>query len=131
MRETAVRLKLNPVRSIVEGKRVVLVDDSIVRGTTTSHIIKLLKEVGAKEVHVRISSPPYRFPCYFGIDTSSRGELIAANNTIDETRDIIGADSLYYLKQSSLTKILADKGIPICVGCFDGDYPVKIPNMNL
>jgi len=131
MRETAVRLKLNPVRSIVEGKRVILVDDSIVRGTTTSHIIKLLKEVGAKEVHVRISSPPYRFPCYFGIDTSARGELIAANNTIDETRDIIGADSLYYLKQSSLTKILADKGIPICVGCFDGDYPVKIPNMNL
>ncbi|HZW49500.1 MAG TPA: amidophosphoribosyltransferase [Bacillota bacterium] len=128
MRQTAVRLKLNPVRSIVEGKRVLLVDDSIVRGTTTTYIIKLLKEVGAKEVHVRISSPPYRFPCYFGIDTSARGELIAANNTVEETRKIIGADSLHYLSQSALTRILAERGVQLCEACFDGNYPVRLSN---
>lgn len=125
-REIAVKLKLNPVRKLVEGKRVLLVDDSIVRGTTMRHIIHLLREVGATEVHVRITSPPYRFPCYFGIDTSARGDLIASRRSVDEVRQALGADSLHYLKEETLVQIMKEQGISVCMACFNGDYPVPI-----
>ena len=124
-RETAVKLKLNPVRQLVEGKRILLVDDSIVRGTTMRHIISLLKQVGAKEVHVRISSPPYLYPCYYGIDTSARGDLIASGRTVEEIRQAIEADSLHYLSQDTLTSIMADNGLQVCQACFNADYPVR------
>ena len=130
-RTTAVRMKLNPIEHIVQGKRVILVDDSIVRGTTTKHIIRLLKEVGAKEVHVRITSPPYSFPCPYGIDTATRGELIAANNSIEEIRQTIQADSLHYLKQETLEDIFKKNNIPICSACFDADYPVRLPELTI
>ncbi|MGE5653125.1 MAG: phosphoribosyltransferase family protein, partial [Bacillota bacterium] len=126
VRQTGVKLKLNPVRKVVEGKRVVLVDDSIVRGTTTKHIVNLLREAGAREVHVRISSPPYRHSCYFGIDTSSVSELIAACRTVDEIRTLTGADSLHYLGIDSLETTLSERGVSLCLACFNGDYPVKI-----
>lgn len=126
IRQTGVKLKLNPVRRVVEGKRVVLVDDSIVRGTTTKHIVNLLREAGAREVHVRISSPPYTHSCYFGIDTSSRAELIAANKSVEEIRSLTGADSLHYLSIDSLSDTLAEQQVSLCLACFNGDYPVKI-----
>ncbi len=126
VRQTGVKLKLNPVRKLVEGKRVVLVDDSIVRGTTTRHIVNLLREAGAREVHVRISSPPYRHSCYFGIDTSSASELIAVSRTVEGIRELTGADSLHYLGIESLEATLSERGVSLCLACFNGDYPVKI-----
>ncbi|HHY96263.1 MAG TPA: amidophosphoribosyltransferase, partial [Firmicutes bacterium] len=105
-RDLAVRLKLNPLRRVVEGKRVVLVDDSIVRGTTSRHIVNLLREAGAREVHLRISSPPYRFPCYYGIDTSARGELVAAEKSVEEIRSMVRADTLGYLSIEGLGRAL-------------------------
>lgn len=124
LRELGVKLKLNPLKSLVEGKRVVLVDDSIVRGTTCRYIVGLLRSAGAKEVHVRISSPPYRFPCYYGIDTSSKGELAASSQSVEEIREAIGADSLVFLDMSDLKEVLG-KGISgFCYSCFDGNYPV-------
>lgn len=136
-RDLGVKLKLNPLRRVVEGRRVVLVDDSIVRGTTCRHIVALLKEAGAKEVHMRISSPPYRYPCHYGIDTSSRAELIAASRSPSEIEEIVGADSLRYLSLEALVgSINADRdgaaaGRPfpggLCLSCFDGDYPVEVP----
>ncbi len=124
LRELAVRLKLNPIRSIIEGKRVVLVDDSIVRGTTSKKIIKLVKDAGAKEVHMVISSPPIFYPCYYGIDTSGRGELIANEYKIDEICKKIGADSLTYLTLDGLKAALG--GSDYCTACFDGSYPIEI-----
>ena len=125
-REIAVKLKLNPVRKLVEGKRVLLVDDSIVRGTTMRYIINLLKEVGAAEVHVRITSPPYRYPCYYGIDTSARGDLIAASRSEEEVRVAIGADSLHYLREETLARIMSEQGISVCLACFNGEYPTCV-----
>lgn len=124
MREAGVRIKLNPLRRLVDGKRVVLVDDSIVRGTTSRHIIGLLRAAGAREVHVRISSPPYRYPCYYGIDTSSRGELIASAMDVDEIRKTIGADSLAFLEVADLEEVLGKRVGSLCYACFTGDYPV-------
>jgi len=126
-RELAVKLKLNPVRKLVEGKRVLLVDDSIVRGTTMRYIIHLLREVGATEVHVRITSPPYRYPCYFGIDTSARGDLIASNRSVEEIREAIEADSLYYLDIETITRLMGNEGLSLCLACFNGNYPVSVP----
>lgn len=125
MREFGVRIKLNPLKSLVQGKRVVLVDDSIVRGTTSRYIVGLLRSAGAKEVHVRISSPPYRFPCYYGIDTSSRGELIASSMGVEEIRKAIGADSLAYLEVRDLEEVLGKRVGNFCYACFTGEYPVK------
>lgn len=123
-------MKLSAVRGIVEGKRVVMVDDSIVRGTTSKRIVKLLKEAGAKEVHVRIASPPMSNPCYYGIDTSNKGELIASNHSVEEIREIIGADSLAFLSNQALEKsIVSDRDIEqygICNACFTGNYPTEI-----
>ena len=123
-RQNAVRLKLNPIRSIVEGKSVVMVDDSIVRGTTSGKIVTLLKEAGAREVHVCISSPPVKEPCYYGIDTSVRKELIASTHTEEEIRQYIGADSLHYISLAGLKrglKKLNPEGM--CYACFNADYP--------
>ena len=126
MRENAVRIKLNVLRSTVEGKRVVMVDDTIVRGTTSKRIVSLLRKFGAKEVHVRSSAPPFMWPCYFGTDVSSRDQLVACNHTMDEIRDLIGADSLGFLSIGALGKIIPNARCGYCDGCFSGKYPVDI-----
>ncbi len=121
-RRTAVRMKLNVLGGIVKDKRIVLVDDSIVRGNTMRQIIETLREAGAKEVHVRISSPPFISPCYYGTDVPSRAQLIAAQHSDEEVRKTIGADSLAYLRQTDFQTMLGD--LPVCAACFDGNYPV-------
>ena len=126
-RQDAVRIKLNAIRSTVEGKRVVMVDDSIVRGTTSAHIVRLLREAGAKEVHVRLSSPPFTNVCYFGTDVSKRETLIAATHTVEEIREIIGADSLGYLPLEACDKIASGSKCKFCKGCFTGEYPIDPP----
>ena len=130
LRERGVKMKLSPVRGVVEGKRVVMIDDSIVRGTTSKRIVKMLREAGAKEVHVRISSPPIKHPCFYGIDTSNSGELIAANHSIEEMREMMGADSLEFLSPEGLKKgIGRDSNQPNCgqcLACFTGEYPTEI-----
>jgi len=125
-RESKVRIKLNPVAATVTGKRVVLIDDSIVRGTTSARIVNLLRDAGAKEIHMRVSAPPFMHPCYFGTDIDSRDKLIACRHTVDEIRQIIGADSLGYLSVGSV-KMLADNTQGFCTACFTGDYPCKPP----
>jgi amidophosphoribosyltransferase len=127
IRQRGVRLKYNPLRDAIAGKRLVVVDDSIVRGTTQRAIVAMLREAGAAEVHVRISSPPVAWPCYFGIDFPSRAELLAGNLTIEEIRQSIGADSLGFV---SLPGLVAATGLPggrLCHACFDGDYPIPVP----
>ncbi|AXQ79675.1 amidophosphoribosyltransferase [Streptococcus chenjunshii] len=130
LREQGVRMKLSAVSGVVKGKRVVMVDDSIVRGTTSRRIVQLLKEAGAKEVHVAIGSPPLAYPCFYGIDIQSRRELIAANHTVEEIRHIIGADSLTYLSIEGLIKSIGlDTDAPnggLCVAYFDGRYPTPL-----
>ncbi len=121
------KVKLNPVREVLEGKRVVVVDDSIVRGTTSKKIVKMIKDAGAREVHMRISSPPTAWPCFYGIDTPTREELIAAHKSVDEIRDYIGADTLGYLSHEGLYWF--EKKGPrewFCDACFTGDYPVEL-----
>ncbi|ADL08250.1 amidophosphoribosyltransferase [Thermosediminibacter oceani DSM 16646] len=127
LRNLGVRLKLSALKDVIKGKRLVLVDDSIVRGTTSGQIVRMLKDAGAKEVHVRVSSPPIGFSCYFGIDTSSRRELIAASYTVDEIRKFIGADSLGYLSLEGLIKSTGLGADNLCTGCFSGDYPLQVP----
>ena len=126
LRDLGVKLKFNPLPQMIEGKRVVLVDDSIVRGTTTPQVIKLLRKAGAKEVHMRICAPPICYPCFFGVDMATRWELIAARKTIPEIRDFIGADSLGYLSIDGLIKSVALPRDTFCLACFTGDYPVPI-----
>ena len=126
-REDKVRIKLNPIASVVKGKRVVMIDDSIVRGTTSQRIVKLLRDAGAKEVHVRVSAPPFLHPCYFGTDIDSRDHLIACNHTTEEIAEIIGADSLGYLSVDSVHKLAVGCGCTFCDGCFTGNYPVAVP----
>jgi amidophosphoribosyltransferase len=128
-RESAVRVKLNPLRQAVEGKRVVMIDDSIVRGTTSDRIVRMLREAGATEVHMRVSSPPFLYPCYFGTDIPEREQLIAYNRTQEEVRGVIGADSLAYLKMERLGQIVED--LPVCNGCFTGKYPVDPPTEDI
>ncbi|WP_085993307.1 amidophosphoribosyltransferase [Oceanobacillus senegalensis] len=128
LRELGVKMKLSPVRGIIEGKRVIMIDDSIVRGTTSKRIVKLLKEAGAKEVHVRIASPAITDPCFYGVDMSTKDELIAANHSIDEIAKIIGADSISFLSEEGLQRaILKDNSINqgICMACMTGKYPVQ------
>ncbi len=128
-REAAVRIKLNVLKATVAGKRVVLVDDSIVRGTTSANIINMLREAGATEVHVRISSPPFINPCYYGTDIDSKDKLIACKMTIDEIRQKIGADSLGYLSLDGVKKIAqCTTGCDFCTACFDGIYPAGVPS---
>jgi amidophosphoribosyltransferase len=122
-----VRIKLNPVRSIIEGKRVVLVDDSIVRGTTSRKIVGMIRAAGASEIHMRISCPPTVSPCYYGIDTPRRSELIGANYTVDEIRDFVKADTLSYLSLDGLRKAVGPKSGNYCTSCYTGEYPVAAP----
>lgn len=133
LREKGVRMKLSSVRKVVEGKRVVMIDDSIVRGTTSGRIVKILREAGATEVHVRISAPPVKNPCFYGIDMSSKDELIAAYRTKEEIREYIGADSLEFLSMEGMMKAIDLKNngsaSDYCLACFDGEYPTEIcPN---
>lgn len=122
-RAKSVRIKLNPLCTSVKDKRVVMIDDSIVRGTTCDRIVKMLRDAGAKEVHLRISSPPFMWPCYYGTDIPSRGELIACNHTIEEIGKIAGADSIGFLPVESLPEIMMNKNCGYCDGCFTGKYP--------
>ena len=124
-RDTAVKLKLNPIRSVVEGKRVIMVDDSIVRGTTSGKIVKMLRNAGAKAVYMCVSSPPIGYPCYYGIDTSVRKELIAATKSVEEIREYIGADGLHFLSLEGLKKsVSAVSADSMCYACFNQAYPV-------
>ena len=127
MRQRGVNMKLSPLREEVRGKRLVVVDDSIVRGTTTRQIVSLLRRAGAREIHVRISAPPIYHPCFYGIDTSIETELIASRMDVEQIREFIGADSLAYL---SIGGVLSAIDLPrdrFCFACFDGDYPVPVP----
>ncbi|HVL81469.1 MAG TPA: amidophosphoribosyltransferase [Actinomycetota bacterium] len=131
LRQQGVRLKLNPLQEVIEGKRLVVVDDSIVRGTTSREIVEMLRKAGAREVHMRISSPPVAWPCFYGIDTANRDELIAANASPNEIRGFIGADSLGYL---SLDGMLTSTGVAterFCHACFSGGYPIPVPTETL
>jgi amidophosphoribosyltransferase len=128
MRALGVRMKLNPLRDNIDGHRLVVVDDSIVRGTTTRAMIRMLREAGATEVHLRISSPPYRWPCHYGMDTGDRGELLAANLTVDEIRDYLGVDTLAYLELDRLVDATGATGAGFCHACLTGDYPIAIPD---
>jgi amidophosphoribosyltransferase len=130
IRDFGVKLKLNPVRSLLEGKSVILVDDSIVRGTTSRKIVRMVRQAGAREVHMRISCPPTISPCFYGVDTPNKSELIAANNSIDEIRRFIEADSLAYLSMNSLQKSVADTRGEYCYACYTGNYPTDFVNID-
>ena len=128
-REIGVNVKLNPLKRNVRGQRVILVDDSIVRGTTSKRIVEMLKLAGAKEVHMQISSPPIKFPCFFGIDTPSHDQLIGSKNSVEKIRKLIGADSLHYLSIEDLLKTVEGAACNFCVGCFNGNYPEDVGNL--
>jgi amidophosphoribosyltransferase len=127
IRQLGIRLKLNPLRSAIAGKRIVVVDDSIVRGNTQRALVRMLREAGAVEVHVRISSPPVQWPCFYGIDFASRAELIASGLSVEEIRASIGADSLAYIELDSLMEATTVPGDRLCRACFDGKYPIELP----
>ncbi|HEX6462906.1 MAG TPA: amidophosphoribosyltransferase [Vicinamibacterales bacterium] len=127
IRHFSVKIKLNPVRSVLEGKRVVLIDDSIVRGTTSRKIVKMVRAAGAKEVHMRIACPPTISPCFYGVDTPSKSELIAATHSTEEIREFIGADTLAYLSLEGLLKSVTPEGGSYCTSCYTGNYPVAFP----
>jgi len=124
MRDFGVRIKLNPVKEMIRGKRIVIIEDSIVRGTTIRTRIKNLRELGAKELHLRVSCPPIRHPCYYGIDFSSKGELIAANHSVEDIAEFIDLDSLHYLSVDGLLEAM-DQNTNYCLACFEGDYPIQ------
>ena len=126
IRDLGVKLKFNPLPQMLDGKRVVVIDDSIVRGTTTPKVVGLLRRAGAKEVHMRICAPPIRYPCFFGVDMATRAELIASRKTVPEVRDFIGADSLGYLSIDGLIKAVALPRDIFCLACFTGDYPIPV-----
>ena len=128
-RESSVRVKLNVLKEAVNGKRVIMIDDSIVRGTTSDRIVKMLRDAGAKEVHMRVSSPPFLHPCYFGTDVPAEEQLIAHNRTIEEIRQVIGADSLAYLKTERLGEMIG--GMGHCTACFTGKYPIAPPTEDI
>lgn len=128
-RESSVQVKLNALREAVAGKRIIMIDDSIVRGTTSDRIVRMLRDAGAKEVHMRVSSPPFLWPCYFGTDVPAREQLIAHNRTVEEICKIIGADSLGYLREERLEQIV--EGRSICKGCFTGKYPLEPPTEDI
>ena len=128
-RESSVKIKLSVLESVVKGKRIVLVDDSIVRGTTISNLITMLRKAGATEVHVRISSPPFLYPCYFGTDVPSNKQLIASSHSTEEIRQQIGADSLGYMPIEELQNMVGD--LPICRACFDSHYPMEVPKQDI
>jgi amidophosphoribosyltransferase len=126
IRERGIRLKLNPLRDMIAGKRIVVVDDSIVRGNTQRAIVGMLREAGAAQVHVRISSPPVQWPCFYGIDFATRAELIAGGLAVEQIRESIGADSLGFISLAALTEATTLPAQRLCRACFDGDYPVPV-----
>ena len=127
LRERGVKLKLNPLPDSIRGRRLVVVDDSIVRGTTTRQIVAMLREAGASEVHIRITCPPIRWPCFYGIDMSTRAELVAADLAVEEIRAYVGADSLGYLSLEGMVRATGAPGDDFCRACFDGEYPIPVP----
>jgi amidophosphoribosyltransferase len=127
IRHFSVKVKLNPVRSILDGKRVILLDDSIVRGTTSRKIVKMVRAAGAKEVHLRISCPPTISPCFYGVDTPNRSELIAATHSLEDIRKYVAADSLAYLSLEGLRRAIGAKQSAYCTSCYTGVYPVAFP----
>jgi amidophosphoribosyltransferase len=129
IRDFGVKLKLNPIRHLLEGKRVILVDDSIVRGTTSRKIVRMVRGAGAREVHLRISCPPTKSPCFYGVDTPSLAELIAANNSVEEIRRFVEADSLGYLSLGALREAVNDDHHDYCYACYTGDYPTELINI--
>jgi amidophosphoribosyltransferase len=129
IRDFGVKLKLNPVRHLLEGQRVVLVDDSIVRGTTSRKIVRMMRQAGAREVHLRVSCPPTISPCFYGVDTPTKSELIGANNTVEEIRRFVEADSLGYLSLASLRAAVGDDKHEYCYACYTGDYPTELINI--
>jgi amidophosphoribosyltransferase len=129
IRDFSVRIKLNPIKDVLKGKRVIVIDDSIVRGTTSKRRVQAIRMAGAKEVHLRISSPPVRFPCHFGIDTPKRTQLIAANKKIEEIRTYVGADTIGYLSIDGMMSAIGENvGCQYCSACFSGKYPIKVQN---
>ena len=129
IRDFGVKLKLNPIRHLLEGKRVILVDDSLVRGTTSRKIVRMVRNAGAREIHLRISCPPTISPCFYGVDTPTKGELIAANNTVNEIRRFVEADSLGYLSLGGLREAVADNNADYCYACYTGNYPTDLVNI--
>lgn len=119
---------MNPLKKVISGKRIVIVDDSLVRGTTSKILIEILRKAGAKEIHFRSASPPVKFPCFFGIDTADRGELIAANMSIEEIREYINADTLDYLYVENMLSTFSERCQHSCLACFNGDYPISTLN---
>jgi amidophosphoribosyltransferase len=127
IRQLGIRLKLNPLREVIKGKRIIVVDDSIVRGNTQRALVQMLREAGAKEIHVRISSPPITWPCFYGVDFATRAELIATGLAPDEVRMSIGADSLGYLSKDGMVQASNQKESELCTACFTGTYPIELP----
>jgi amidophosphoribosyltransferase len=130
IREIGVRLKLNPLKDVIKGKRLIVVDDSIVRGNTSKKVVQMLYLAGAKEVHMRISSPPLLFPCYYGIDMATKKEFIASRRTLEDIRKFLNVDSLKYLSIEGLVKAIGEPGNKFCFACFNGDYPVPVVENN-
>ena len=126
LREMGVQLKFNPLREMLDGKRIIVVDDSIVRGTTTPHVVGLLRKSGAKEVHFRVCAPPIMWPCHFGVDLATREELIAANNSVEQIRRFVNADTLGYLSHEGLLRAVDRPKNEFCMACFTGNYPVPV-----
>jgi amidophosphoribosyltransferase len=131
LRQRGVRLKLNPLADAIRGKRLAVVDDSIVRGTTTRQIVQMLRDAGAREVHMRITSPPIRWPCFYGIDMSTRDELVAADRSVGEIQEFIGAESLAYLSLPALVEATGAPQDTFCRACFDGQYPIPVSELTL
>ena len=125
-RDLGVRRKLNPLPELIKGKRLVVVDDTIVRGTTTPHVVNILKKGGAKEVHMRVCAPPIMWTCHFGVDMATRKQLIAANMSVEEIQRYIGSDSLGYLSQEGLMRVMGAGKSKYCMACFTGDYPIPV-----
>jgi amidophosphoribosyltransferase len=131
IRQRGIKLKLNPLKEVIKGKRLIVVDDSIVRGNTQRALVAMLREAGAAEVHVRISSPPITWPCFYGIDFASRAELIATGLGVDEVRQSIGADSLGYLSADGMIEATEQPAERLCTACFTGKYPIPLPDKAL
>ena len=127
LRDRGVKLKLNPLPESIGGKRLVVVDDSIVRGTTTKQVVAALREAGATEVHIRITCPPVQWPCFYGIDFPTRQELIAADLTVEQISDYVGSDSLGYLSLEGMVEAAGGEKVSFCRACFDGEYPIDVP----
>ena len=128
IRQLGIRLKLNPLKSVVAGKRLIVIDDSIVRGNTQRALVRMLREAGAKEVHVRISSPPVKWPCFYGIDFASRAELIANGLSVDEIASSLGADSLGFISEEGMMAATEQPAENMCTACFTGKYPIELPS---